>query len=1340
MNLKASSSRAWIARLAAAWCVVWVVVPPQLSETHANPSGGTVTGGSATISQGPGQVTVNQSSHKAVVNWRQFSINQGETTTFVQPNSSSATLNRVTGGNMSQIHGSLNANGKVYLVNPQGVVVGKTGRVNTGGGFTASTLDVSDQEFLAGKGMTFKGSSSAPVINQGKIRAANGDVTLIARQVENHGKISAKNGQVALAGGSEVLVMPSNTTGQRVFIKSGPGSVANSGTIRATAAELRAAGGNEYALAVNNTGVIRATKVDKSGGRIVLKAESGVAQNSGSLIARGRGAGKDGGRIDVTGQNVRLTSTSRIDARGEGKGGKVNIGGGLQGKDASVSNARVTVADAGSAINVDGGTAGGTAILWSDEATGFYGDISAKGPVGAGGFVETSSHGYLDFRGTVDTAGGSLLLDPSNITITTIDFGTVANTMVNPYDVTSTTGDTALNAATLTTLLLTNNVFVHTSGAYNPGYGLYGTGTFPPGFPNITGNNVSGDIAVSSNVLWNSPYSLTLAAHNDIIILADIINSYTGAKTALNDASSNFIAGWSGLGGTDFASITANPANYGQGTGYGLMGSIYINYIDSNRSVNVGNAVGDVRMAGYDMFMRGSASTPAAFAQVGYRGTTANSNISLLVKNILALLGGNASGSFVQIGHGGSLSTMLDALGNINVSQVAAVGMMGGSGSGSYVQIGHGGLGSSLRDVSGDILISSFDSANPGMLEMFSDYAAASSYMQIGHGGLNASLRTVGGEDGSDIVLSGFKTVKLTGGTNANTTAQIGHGGTGFIEAAGGTLDGDIALKGTSTSVYQLTARASGVQIGHGGKGAQLQPTTGKININGDQLVMNGGTGQDAYIQVGHGGGSTTLTGNIASVYGGITLRGFSLIQMLGSNGLGAYLQLGHGGLRTLAQSLQGNIVISGKGASSIVLLRSGMNADSYAQIGHGGALSSVTTAAGILGDITVQKIANLGILAYSSYGQVGHAGNGAYSVNTAGNILVDASGEVLLLGGGSTAQIGHGGVTSGGPLPINSTSGSIWLRNMSAFTLVGGANNDSYAIVGHGGRAWTSAIIDGQIAIDLLNSERSVFGETSLVAGTGPTWANPIIGHRGNGTFTNANILLRTGTLDSAAATMFPPPPPATMTTVNQLLANIIRESNHNGDFTLVSGSIMVVNSIIGDTASPYTLSLLSMQNLGISASITNTGTGDLYMVSGYDGTSGTAGAFGNPNGVLTDKTAFLAPAINASEILFMGNINIRGNVNMVSGGLIDIFAGSVINTTGKFLGVVDNLNATAPAYSNLAVFRNNGSIFASQAQVFSVSAATTILGNLFLLPSTTGIWYGMPGALDPGVNYKLP
>ncbi|PTX99932.1 hypothetical protein DB346_19170 [Verrucomicrobia bacterium LW23] len=518
------------------WCMCWVALPVQLLPLMANPSGGTVTGGSANIGGSPGNVTVNQSSQRAVINWKDFSIKHGDTTTFVQPGSSSATLNRVTGGQTSQINGTLNANGKVYLINPQGVVVGKTGRVNTGGGFTASALDVSDQEFMAGKGMTFKGSSKASVVNEGKIRAAQGDVMLIARQVENKGRITARNGEVHLVGGSEVLVQPSGTQGQRVFIKSGPGSVSNSGTIRATAAELRAAGGNEYALAVNNSGVIRATGVDRSGGRIVLKAEGGSGaagtgrvQNSGRLIAAGKAPGKKGGSVVVTGEEVRLTSTSHIDVSStatDGTGGTVNIGGGFQGKDPDIAHADTTILEAGSLINANGGRKGGTVVVWSDVATSFQGTITAEGAevspgnwTGTGGFVEVSSKGYLDFRGTVEVPGGTLLLDPATLTITTSGYGTLPGP---PYA--NDPAQSTLNVSLISTALRFGDVILSATDAIildaplntlsSATYSLTMQTTAPGG--TITFNspaNLHGNLTLdTANLVLNAPITMNGSA------------------------------------------------------------------------------------------------------------------------------------------------------------------------------------------------------------------------------------------------------------------------------------------------------------------------------------------------------------------------------------------------------------------------------------------------------------------------------------------------------------------------------------------------------------------------------------------------------------------------------------------------------------------------------------------------------------------------------------------------------------------------------------------------------------------------------------------------------------
>src|SRR4029079_100662 len=122
----------------------------------AGPNGGVVVGGSAQINnQGTVNVTINQFSDKAIINWNLCNIGVGEKTTFVQPNANAIALNRIVGGKgPSEILGTLDANGKVFVVNPDGIIFG-AGAVITTAGFLATTSDIRHQDFLAG-GLSFQ--------------------------------------------------------------------------------------------------------------------------------------------------------------------------------------------------------------------------------------------------------------------------------------------------------------------------------------------------------------------------------------------------------------------------------------------------------------------------------------------------------------------------------------------------------------------------------------------------------------------------------------------------------------------------------------------------------------------------------------------------------------------------------------------------------------------------------------------------------------------------------------------------------------------------------------------------------------------------------------------------------------------------------------------------------------------------------------------------------------------------------------------------------------------------------------------------------------------------------
>ena len=131
------------------------------------PTAGKFAAGTGNISTVGNNMTIDQSTRYGIINWKGFSIGNGNTVEF--NNGSGATLNRVTGVNISNIDGMLAATGSVYLINPNGVVIGPGGKVLTNGDFIASTRDVSNQNFLQGGTLTFSGTSSGTVVNEGKI-------------------------------------------------------------------------------------------------------------------------------------------------------------------------------------------------------------------------------------------------------------------------------------------------------------------------------------------------------------------------------------------------------------------------------------------------------------------------------------------------------------------------------------------------------------------------------------------------------------------------------------------------------------------------------------------------------------------------------------------------------------------------------------------------------------------------------------------------------------------------------------------------------------------------------------------------------------------------------------------------------------------------------------------------------------------------------------------------------------------------------------------------------------------------------------------------------------------
>ncbi|HWK50456.1 MAG TPA: filamentous hemagglutinin N-terminal domain-containing protein, partial [Steroidobacter sp.] len=268
------------------------------------PSGGNVISGAGSIGQNGNTLTVTQQTARMGVEWESFNVGAGQRVQFSQPGADSVALNRVVGSDASHIMGSLDANGKVFLVNPNGVLFGKDAQVNTGG-LIASTLGISNEDFAAGRFRFTKGDKAGSVVNDGNL--TSGSVVLIAPTIENSGSINTHQGNTTLAAGEAVTVSVMNNgliTAQvdRATLNA---SIRNSGRIIANGGSISLQAGTADAVLdslINSDGLLQAQSIEARDGRIFLGGGAGgTVFVGGTVDASGYTAGQKGGEITALG-------------------------------------------------------------------------------------------------------------------------------------------------------------------------------------------------------------------------------------------------------------------------------------------------------------------------------------------------------------------------------------------------------------------------------------------------------------------------------------------------------------------------------------------------------------------------------------------------------------------------------------------------------------------------------------------------------------------------------------------------------------------------------------------------------------------------------------------------------------------------------------------------------------------------------------------------------------------------------------------------------------------------------------------------------------------------------
>lgn len=589
-----------------------------------SPVGGVVASGKASIGQTAVQTTIQQSSNRAVIDWKGFDVGKSHGVRFNQPGRDAAVLNRIDGANPSIIRGSISANGTVILQNRSGILFAGSAKVDVGS-LVATTQSVDAEEFFSSGRLSFsgKGKAGARVHNKGEFTIGEtGLAALVGHDVENEGVIVAKSGTVSLASGDHTVIDFTGDGLVQISVEGNKhgGKVTNSGKIDVgNGTVLLSAGGASKAMdgVINTSGIIRANGISSNGGsvRIVGRGEASV-NVGGKITANGA---KNGGKIEVTGKNLTLQKDAIIRANGGTDGGEIYIGR-VKNRSYRARNAEILEIHYGSLITADGSRGkGGTVLAWSEGTTQFDGKITTLGRT-KGGFVETSGKLSLGVRGEVNAgAGGEWLLDPRDVRI--VNGGTAGPPFTTPDGA----GVFEIDADSIVTALNNRNDVTITTNA---------TGQAP--FD-------SGDITVDADISWGVPAgafpytgSLRLEALGDIII--------NGAITTTNADSST----------TNLSSFTVDAA-----------GDVYVNapisstgvgtiFLNAQRDIFVSANLSATGTGNIEISTQRDFTLDGSAGPVRIGGAASSADIRIFGNGNININGGAGNASVVT-GSGGSI-------------------------------------------------------------------------------------------------------------------------------------------------------------------------------------------------------------------------------------------------------------------------------------------------------------------------------------------------------------------------------------------------------------------------------------------------------------------------------------------------------------------------------------------------------------------------------------------------------------------------------------------------------------------------------------------------------------
>ncbi len=1218
---------------------------------YALPVDGVVTAGSATIASGPNSMTINQSSQNVALNWQSFSIGQGQTVNFIQPNSSAVALNRVLGTDPSSILGSLNANGKVFLVNPNGILFGPGASVNVGG-LVASTLNISDSDFMAGK-YRFAGNGSGSILNQGSINADGGYVALLGANVSNEGVIAARLGTVALAAGNAVTLDVAGDGLINVTVDQGAVNalVDNGGMLRADGGHVlmtAQAAGDLLHTVVNNTGIIQAQTVENRDGTIRLLG--GNVVNSGSLDASGAGA-QAGGRIDINAGYATI-NTGTLNASGA-QGGQISVASHnlieAGQYDASGTSAGGSIAliaanhieqTAASTLTADGGSGTGGAIrIEAGHDAWLSGSASASGK--QGGAIAVTAPDLILAGARLEAsgeAGGGVIRVGGGWQGNDADLANANRTRLvdTDLDVSATingNGGTAVVWSEQETLF--GGAIKATGGALGgdggqveiSSHGRLGFGgTVDASAPNgqngqllldpknieivesVSGINILSLVDPTPSANESLGADNVVELRNNGVSIDRIVVVSKLDDTVATDAGA--VRLYDSQTGALISTLTGSTANDYVGTS-GITALSNGNYVVNSSYWRNGTAAN----AGAVTWGSGTSGvTGAVSAANSLVGTTANDYVG--ANGITALSNGNYVVSSVVWDNGGAVDAGAVTWGSGTAGVVGAV-----SAANSLV-------GTTANDSIGNSAITALSNGNYVVRSVVWDNGGASNAGAVTWGsgttgvtGAVSAANSLVGTTANDYVgTGGIKAL-----TNGNYVVNSSNWRNGTVANAGAVTwgSGTTGVTGAVSAANSLVGTTANDVVGSGGITALS---------NGNYVVSSGSWHNGAADYAGAvtwGSGTSGVAGAVSAAN---SLVGVVAYDFVGSNGITALSN--------------GNYVVNSSYWNNGTAASAG--AVTWAN-GATGATGTVSAANSLVGTTANDAVGRDGITALS---------NGNYVVRS---VLWDNGGAVDA--GAVTWGSGTTGVT-GAVSAANSLVGVVAYESVGSNGITA-LSNGNYVV---NSSYWNNGTAASAGAVTWGSGTTGVTGAVSAANSLVGTTANDAVGSGGITALSNGNYVVRSGSWHNGAA---------------DYAGAVTWGSGTAG----VAGAVSAANSLVGvvayDSVGSNGITALSNGNYVVNSSYWNNGTAtEAGAVTWGSGTTGVVGAVSAANS-LVGTTANDAVGRDGITALSNGNY-VVSSVVWDNGGAVDAGAVTWGSGTTGVTGAVSAANSLVSATAN--------------------------------------------------------